>query len=182
MNRWAAVSRWSPPAITNSLVTHSESGTWILSKRAGSPSRRPSGANRPSARRGWRCALGTSCASSVSHRTPARAAPLAMTARRRAHRGARPFAPVPQQPLVDRPPPHAAGRRRVQRVEHPAARLPAHERQRSPPERRVSRRAARRPVEHPRHQCKTRRRIVAHGRDLRPSQGERACVAHREER
>ena len=91
------------------------------------------------------------------------------------------FASVPQQSLVDRPPPHAAGRRRVERIEHTAARLPAHERQRRPPERQVSRCAARRPVEHPRHQRKTRRRIVAHSRNLRPSQGERACVvAHRE--
>ena len=37
--------------------------------------------------------------------------------------------------------------------------------------------AARRPAEHPRHQCKTRRRIVAHGRDLRLGRGERVCGA-----
>jgi hypothetical protein len=37
-------------------------------------------------------------------------------------------------------------------------------------------------VEHLCHQGKTRGRIVAHGRDLRCGQGERACVvAHREE-
>jgi hypothetical protein len=91
------------------------------------------------------------------------------------------FASVPQQSLVYRPPPHAAGRRRVERIEHTAAGLSAHERQRRPSERQVSRCAARRPVEHPRHQCQTRRRIVAHGRDLRPSQGERArVVPHRE--
>jgi hypothetical protein len=60
-------------------------------------------------------------------------------------------------------------------------RLPAHERQRRPSERQVSRCAARRPGDHPRHQRKTRRRIVAHGRNLRPGQGQRACVAaHRE--
>ena len=90
------------------------------------------------------------------------------------------LASVPQQPLVDRPPPRAAGRRRVERIEHAAARLPAHERQRRPPEREVSRCAARRPAEHPRHQREPRRRIVAHGRDLRRRRGERVCVvAHR---
>jgi hypothetical protein len=37
-------------------------------------------------------------------------------------------------------------------------------------------------VEHSRHQCKTRCRIVSHGCDLRPGRGERICVvAHREE-
>jgi hypothetical protein len=37
-------------------------------------------------------------------------------------------------------------------------------------------------MEHLRHQRKTRRWIVAYGRDLRPSHGERACVlAHRDE-
>jgi predicted enzyme related to lactoylglutathione lyase len=46
----------------------------------------------------------------------------------------------------------------------------------------VSRRAARRPVEHLRHQRKTGRRIVAHGRDLGLSPNERACVlAHPQE-
>ena len=84
------------------------------------------------------------------------------------------FASVPQQSLVHRAPPHAAGRGRVERVEDTALRLPAHERQRRPSERQVSRRAARRPVEQPRHQCKTRRRIVAHRRDLRLSRCERA--------
>jgi hypothetical protein len=40
--------------------------------------------------------------------------------------------------------------------------------------------AARRPMEHPRHQGETRRRIVAHGRDLRLSPPERArVIAHR---
>ena len=80
------------------------------------------------------------------------------------------LAAVAQQPLVDRPPPRAAGRRRVERGEHPAARLPAHERQRRPPERQVSRRAARRPVVGPGEQREPRRRIVAHGRDLRLAQ------------
>jgi hypothetical protein len=47
------------------------------------------------------------------------------------------FASVPQQSLVDRPPPHTAGRRRVERIEHTAASLPAHERQRCPSERQV---------------------------------------------
>jgi hypothetical protein len=89
------------------------------------------------------------------------------------------LASVAQQPLVDRPPPDAAGRRRVERIQQTAARLPAHERQRRAPERQMARCAARRPAEHPRHQRDTRRRIVAHGRDLRL--GERACVpAHRE--
>ena len=49
------------------------------------------------------------------------------------------LASVPQQSLVDRPPPHAAWRRRAERVEHAPARLPAHERQGRPPERQVSR-------------------------------------------
>ena len=90
------------------------------------------------------------------------------------------FAPVPQQSLVDRPPPHAAGRRRVERVEHTPARLPAHERQRCSSERQVSRCVARRPVEDLGHQGKARRRIVAYGRDLRFSPGERGrVVAHR---
>jgi hypothetical protein len=76
------------------------------------------------------------------------------------------LASVAQQPLVDRPPPHAARRRCVERIEHAAARLPAHERQRGAPERKVSRRSARRPAEHPGHQGEARCRIVAHGRDL----------------
>ena len=47
-------------------------------------------------------------------------------------------------------------------------------------ERVETRRLARRPLEQLRHQCKTRRRIVPHGRDPCLSRGERAClVAHR---
>ena len=47
---------------------------------------------------------------------------------------------------------------------------------RGPSERQVPRCAARRPSEHPRHQRETRRRIVAHGRDLGRGRGERDCV------
>ena len=87
----------------------------------------------------------------------------------------RPWTVVPSGQSVIR-----AGRRRVERVENAALGLPAHERQRRSSERQVSRSAARRPLEQPRHQCETRCRIVAHGRDPRLSRGERACVvAHR---
>jgi hypothetical protein len=83
--------------------------------------------------------------------------------------------------LIARPP-RAAGRRCFERIEHPAARLPAHERQRRPSIRQVAWRAARRPVEHPRHQRKPRGGIVAYGRDL--LLGPNECVrviAHRRE-
>jgi hypothetical protein len=100
-----------------------------------------------------------------------------MTARPQAREERDRLESVPQQALVDSPPPRAAGRRRIERIEHAAARLPAHERQRRPPERQVSGRAARRPPEHLRHQRQARRRIVAHGRDLRRGRGER--VVHR---
>ena len=53
------------------------------------------------------------------------------------------LASIPQQSLVDRPPPRAAGRRVVERVEQAAVCLPAHERQRRPPKRQVPRCAAR---------------------------------------
>ena len=65
----------------------------------------------------------------------------------------------------------------VERVEDTALGLPAHERQRRPPERQMTRRAARRAVEHPRHQCEARRRIVARAPDLRLSPCERVAIS-----
>jgi hypothetical protein len=91
------------------------------------------------------------------------------------------FASVPQQSLVHRPPPHAAGRGGIERIEHSAVHLPAHERQRRPSERQVVRGPAGRPVIRPREQGKARHGIVARGRDLRLGRGEgRQASASRE--
>ena len=143
------------------------SGVLSASARSRSPGSRP---------RCSHCALGTSCARSVC----AELQPQPHGLRRRV--AGQPteerdgFASVPQQSLVDRPPPHAAGRRRVERIEHAAARLPTHERQRRPPERQVPGCAPRGPMKHSRHQGETRGRIVAHGHNLCLGPSERACL------
>src|SRR2546425_10561384 len=86
------------------------------------------------------------------------------------------FASIPQQALVDLPPPSAAGDRRVERIEHAAALLPAHEGERRAPKRQMTGGAARWPVVCPGDQPKTPPRIVPDGGDLSPSRGEGASL------